>query len=580
MDGGAPEAASLEEARALVGRDPVSAVALCRARVAVTDGLERAQWRLVEGKGSQALSEYNNAHACFADALEVFEAHSEDEGAALCINGLGAVALARGDWNAAFAAFQQAFSRHSAGGRERAAADALNNLAATHYLVGQYAQGLEAQLRALTVQRRIGDESGEAKSLHNIALTHAQLGEHAQALECLERALDLHTSLGDGVQQAQAINAMTESLEAVGRLDEVPALLERALLLARSAHDRTVVGITLVNLGITDRKLGRVNTARDALERGVAVGRELEDWEIVSGALTQLAWLSFEASDHHEALRLATEALSTAQRLDTVEPEASARTVLARIAETLEDWRSFAAQLQRLRELDERVHEQRNEERARRLSYQFQTEQAKRDAELTRAQNKHLETLNLALRDANALNVELLSALEAHNTRLERQSLEDALTGLGNRRFFEHSLARETGRARREARSLSLAIVDIDRFKTVNDTHSHQVGDEVLRVVAAILRANVRGGDIVARYGGEEFVVLCPDTGREAGLALGERVRSAVEHHDWAHVATGLRITVSLGLGSAGDAASLETLFATADAALYRAKREGRNRVR
>jgi diguanylate cyclase (GGDEF)-like protein len=585
----APQDASFEAVRASIPRDPGAALEACRAAMRDLESSARnspevrgsvARWRFLEGKCLQTLSEFDAAEASFASALEVFEEIGDDEGMASSINGLGAVAMAHGDWDTAFERFRASLARHRAAGREQLSADLLNNLAATHHRVGQYAQSLELQLEALEIQRRLGDRLGEAKSLFNIGLTHIELGDHERCIECLERSLVLHETLDHPMEQAAVLNALAGSLQALDRLEEVPAVLRKALELAQQLGDRAFQSMTWLNLGSAYRKLQRPDDARDALQRGVRIAREVQDLEFICAGLAELARFSLEGGQVHEALGHAEEALRVSLEVNLPDFEAKARLVLSEIAETLEDWRSALTHLKRLRELDDAISRQRGEERARQLSQQFQTAQAKRDADLERDRSAALRDLNAALETANAEKAELLLKLEERNARLERQSLEDVLTGLGNRRFLEASLEREAERSRRVHKPLSLAILDLDHFKAINDSYSHQIGDVVLQTLAVLLRSQARASDVIARYGGEEFVILCPDTDASRANGLCERLRHAVETHDWERLAPDLKVTVSIGLGSAEDAASLETLFASADAALYRAKREGRNRVR
>jgi diguanylate cyclase (GGDEF)-like protein len=111
---------------------------------------------------------------------------------------------------------------------------------------------------------------------------------------------------------------------------------------------------------------------------------------------------------------------------------------------------------------------------------------------------------------------------------VEHLATRDGLTGLPNRRLFEETLSREIARSYRRRVPLSLAVIDVDHFKEINDTASHQAGDEVLRQVGAALVANTKGSDLAARYGGDEFVVLLPDCSADEALGVAERLRAAV----------------------------------------------------
>jgi diguanylate cyclase (GGDEF)-like protein len=177
---------------------------------------------------------------------------------------------------------------------------------------------------------------------------------------------------------------------------------------------------------------------------------------------------------------------------------------------------------------------------------------------------------------------ELQDELKRSNAQLEALSRTDVLTRLPNRRSLEEALTRELERTRRTGQSLALAVLDIDHFKRVNDSYGHQQGDEVLKVVADVIRSNIRPYDIGARYGGEEFVLVWAQIGSVAvAVQIAERLRVMISRQSFAPPLAELQMTVSLGLAfyPTLESSSGEALFARADAALYRAKQGGRNRV-
>jgi two-component system cell cycle response regulator len=176
--------------------------------------------------------------------------------------------------------------------------------------------------------------------------------------------------------------------------------------------------------------------------------------------------------------------------------------------------------------------------------------------------------------------------LEArYQQRVAEGALLDPLTVLHNRRHLEERLAAELAAAKRHGRQVSVAMVDVDHFKKVNDTHGHLVGDEALKLVALVLRGALRKEDVLARYGGEEFVVVGRETGGAGARAMGERLRRAVEQSRCTVGAVELAVTVSVGVatltvvpdGTYEDAG--HRLIGAADKALYAAKASGRNRV-
>jgi diguanylate cyclase (GGDEF)-like protein/PAS domain S-box-containing protein len=164
---------------------------------------------------------------------------------------------------------------------------------------------------------------------------------------------------------------------------------------------------------------------------------------------------------------------------------------------------------------------------------------------------------------------------EAWDT-LSRQAATDALTGLANHRTFHERLREELERARRYGHDLSLAMIDIDHFKAVNDVHGHQVGDRVLAEVARRISAQARDGEVVARTGGEEFAWLMPETSQEGAYLAAERVRRAIADEPFPTVGT---VTVSAGVCSTDHRRDAQELVRDADRALYWAKESGRNRT-
>lgn len=197
------------------------------------------------------------------------------------------------------------------------------------------------------------------------------------------------------------------------------------------------------------------------------------------------------------------------------------------------------------------------------------------------------ETRNIAQNGATLKNMldETRQEVESLRDELEntrKQVAVDPLTGLKNRRAFEAALHEATNRSVQHGEPLALLVVDIDRFKEVNDTFGHLAGDRVIRSVSTLLSANVKGKDTVARLGGEEFAVLLPDTPLSGAERVGEALRHAVEHSRLRRSNTGEtigHITVSVGVTAYLAGETHDDFIGRADKALYMSKRAGRNRV-
>jgi diguanylate cyclase (GGDEF)-like protein len=181
--------------------------------------------------------------------------------------------------------------------------------------------------------------------------------------------------------------------------------------------------------------------------------------------------------------------------------------------------------------------------------------------------------------------VQLEQSLRDANAQIQRLSIIDPLVGTYNRRYLNEQLMQEVELARRESLALSAILADLDHFKSINDQYGHQLGDQVLKHFVSVARGAIRENlDWVARYGGEEFVVVLPDTDLPAAVKVAEKIRALCANGAVRTESGELKFTVSFGVaaldaGNGPNGAAAEELLRHADAALYRSKREGRNRV-
>jgi diguanylate cyclase (GGDEF)-like protein len=197
--------------------------------------------------------------------------------------------------------------------------------------------------------------------------------------------------------------------------------------------------------------------------------------------------------------------------------------------------------------------------------------------------NLSYEQLILDLKQQKHKSDRLANELRATNEQLRELALKDGLTGLYNHTYFQDALKKEMSQAGRYGHALSLLLFDLDHFKKVNDTHGHPTGDRVLEEVGAVIRKATRRADIAARYGGEEFAVILPETDLKGARVIAERLRGAVEGlYITSDRNTTLSITISCGIAAASPLCrdtKKTTFIHAADQALYRSKRNGRNRV-
>jgi diguanylate cyclase (GGDEF)-like protein len=195
----------------------------------------------------------------------------------------------------------------------------------------------------------------------------------------------------------------------------------------------------------------------------------------------------------------------------------------------------------------------------------------------------HAFAVNLLLKLASRLraNNRAVSKNVQKRRQYERAAMFDGLTGVHNRRWLDETLHRMVKRHENGGSRLAVSLIDIDHFKSFNDTYGHAAGDHVLTVVATVLAANLRPTDLVARFGGEEFVIIFPDTGVDDAAIAAERVRQAVNEETMT-MPDGTElpgVTISMGVAELTSGQSVPDLLKTADAAMYEAKEGGRNSV-
>jgi diguanylate cyclase len=189
---------------------------------------------------------------------------------------------------------------------------------------------------------------------------------------------------------------------------------------------------------------------------------------------------------------------------------------------------------------------------------------------------------NKALENRLSLSRAEISNLQHSLEAIRAESLTDPLTGLGNRKFFDRSIDTAVQNALADGEPLSLLMFDIDHFKSFNDSYGHLTGDQVLRLVAMSLKQTIKGKDITARYGGEEFAVVLPNTALRQALTVADHIRRAVMSKELKKRSTGEilgRVTISVGVSILKPDDTTDSLIERADACLYVAKRNGRNRV-
>jgi diguanylate cyclase (GGDEF)-like protein len=458
--------------------------------------------------------------------------------------------------------------------------------------------------------------------VHMAGLALEYLGDSGGATVRMERALAIFRRLGNLAGEARCLNSLGVGESMLGRYGDALARFRRAAELAKLTGSASTYGLARMNGAEAATNLGRSALAEGKPEVAQTLFREadveyaeLEEFVDVLGHQHLLPLIpAYRASTllqlgrHSDALAACERAQRHAVSSESDEARASARCYAGEVHLAL-------GATERARELLDAAltsYAQWNLhfETVRVLRGLVQANESLGDIDAAYALHKRLLAAELALRDGNAQrenevvaarlemarlaegdgadrarrlrSAELVrqnNRLEAERRALERLAHTDPLTGLANRRHFDAQLSRLAVRAELRGRALALVLVDIDRFKAVNDEFSHLTGDALLRRVAAVVARHADAGALPARVGGEEFAVLLPGATAVAAVAVAERLRVAVETLVLDDLAQGLRVTVSAGVAVLRPGEPADGLVAAADEALYAAKRTGRNRV-
>jgi diguanylate cyclase (GGDEF)-like protein len=413
---------------------------------------------------------------------------------------------------------------------------------------GETSEALDESTAALTLAEASGDLEAVIPVLATVATVYLVMQQFDLVVQLCERGAEMARLVGDELAQGVMLDTGACAVTALAWAARADGDDEAALAIALDAAERSRAAMLIARrLGHRRNEAAAVaNLAEELAFAGRAdEGLLLLDSWAIDPARDSMYTITHHLDTRgqiHLALARYDEAVTVfARALELAESKGAALTAAEHLAEAYEKSGDLGAALaahKRFHQLYCQVASERAQRKARVTAVRMETELAKATAEQER--------------------------LRADG--LLRISLEDPLTGLANRRRLDDELIAGTG-------GHAIALIDVDHFKHVNDQHSHQTGDEVLRRLAALLRAGCRNGDIAARYGGEEFAVLLRDTGDAEAVEAAERIRRTVEEFPWSTVAAGVRVTVSIGVASGPD------LLAVADQRLYRAKDAGRNRV-
>jgi diguanylate cyclase (GGDEF)-like protein len=510
------------------------------------------------------------------DAIGCYEVGRSLEDSALCARALalqGAVSLHRGDLRGALALAVDA-ERHSEQTDDPVARVEVATLKAQLcFFTGSYAEALSHAELALGFADKTRDADLRVYARRATCMVFANVRPRDWP-ERLEELLALTIDSGEPWEEAVSRNDLACYRQELGDLDGAQREIECALDIAVGITSGNSFVLAVIHSTRADIRLlaGSAEDALDDAERSIAMlTADADPNPYVLGA----------------TVRAAVQARMALGRLD--DAQRSGEDVLGWLGDRLPQTRSLilstlATALREAGRFEEaydalaRAAELERQAFRELSDLQRSLERATLEIRAARSERDALAAKNSQLAEAHAELERRATTLERLQDQLRDQADRDWLTGLRNRRYL----------ARRELEGLtqeqlvcplSLAVLDLDHFKSINDRFGHETGDEVLVRVAAMLSETLRESDVVVRSGGEEFLVVMPLTDARAAGACCERVRRAISDERWEEIADGLTVTTSIGIASTQEPSELEALVRVADQRLYEAKHAGRDRV-
>lgn len=588
-----PSAESLEEARRTISRDPGQARSLAEKTIESPSATreELLEARVLAAEASAMLSDGAGALRHAEAGLSLASAGSVEAVELRISRGRALDILGRS--SEAGIVLDEAVSGARALREPRHLAMALALRGLGRALAGRYDPALADVLEAHGLVGSFQDAQSEVDVLAAVGLTFATLSDPGRALPYLEKALAKVVELGSDQQISVAHYNIALQLQSLKRHEQALASFQRSLTFAERAGDESGAAYARYGIAEASWRLGRVDSV-SSMRRAVESFDRLGDEDMRVVTREKLALMLGKAGRLDDALtvllesRALAEAAGNQRRLPRLQKE------LAQLFATRKEPGRAYEELSRYLELREKevADEQSHAVQEARARFETRLKEQEnrllvRDAELNEVLLGRHRLVGALLGGAVLVSLGVAAAFFRLARRNARMRLEiarianvDELTQLPNRRAILARGREEWQRARRADRPLAVAVVDLDHFKSVNDCYGHAVGDQVLRRFAETCRATLRAYDVCGRTGGEEFLVLLPDTLVSDAVKVLERLLETVRGARWIERPDGATVTVSAGLAATLESEpSLEATLARADAALYRAKAEGRDRI-
>lgn len=566
-DGADDPAALLAQSEEALATDPATAETLAGRALALAverdDTAARIEALTTLGRIALRADRPADAFPRLEEARRLAQAAGDTSRDGVIARALGDAHYRLGDYEPALQSYLEAISwyQHAGGSDSRLRIAHLDVVVGNVlHKVGDLDKALEYYQQGRDAYAELGYDGGVAGTTLNLGNIYQELERYDEALTSFAAAEAAADRLGDDQLRTMAWVNTCGALLGLGRDEAALTRCQAALDLARGTGSTRSQVHALLKIGEAQVRLGRPAAAREALTEALPLAESLDDAALQRDVHSELA-------DAHEALGDPAAALAALRRSHELDRQLLDATRLAEI-ERLE-----AVRRSERRELElELLRHQRRADRLTRTALLGVLGLAGVLIGILVMGYRRRSRSAAEIRHANA-------RLQEAYTRVDELSRTDDLTGLPNRRGLVPELEHELLRAARNERDFTVALVDLDDFKSLNDVHGHQAGDQVLVAVAHLLRSSVRAQDTVGRWGGDEFLLLLPETGLAGARRLCDSLREAIAASDLYIGDPGYAATVTVGLALCRGTDDVDSCLQRADTALYRGKASGRNLV-
>lgn len=485
-------------------------------------------------------------------------------------------------------------------GYHKGVADSL--ISQSQYIFSDFIAALNNGYQALTIYERLEDIKGQSRALYTLCWAHWFADNFVEAIEFGQKAQKLAQEIKDIALEADILNNLGLAYKRAGNFDLGYTVYRQSLELYHEAGDSMREGKVLINMALAYGLEGKFDRALDCvhermkvhsenplvdgymflalgkayvgkkqheqalhnLNRALDIARTYDLEQLSQTALHTLGQLYIEQNKPVLATSYFQRALDQAVKIESSLSKYRCHELLSQIYEAQGDYLQALDHYKKFHEIKESLFNEKSVGRLQFLQIYHDAEIARREAEIHQLRNVELE--------------QEISERKSLEAKLYIQATTDELTSVSNRRHFLNLAEIEMKQALKQQQPLSLALIDIDEFKHINDTYGHAIGDQVLVAVAKICGEKIRDFDVFARLGGDEFVILLPNTDSEQALRVVESVHLALTRNQISLFQATLTISVSFGVATLiSQNYSFENLLAVADQALYQAKEAGRN---